>query len=128
MQLNTTENRLTQTDLNQFYGSENLWTDGVIQYTDGIKYLAQTAQCYWLLGVIGSYRPTIRRYSDHESFGLWLFTIAEDNSGTLTFSADTGESPLIQQEIPYTDFSDHCDINPLKLFQQSGVLLLPSEY
>jgi hypothetical protein len=129
MELQTTAKKiLTQADLDQCYGSETIWKNGVIHYTDGIKYLAQNAECYWLLSMIGSHRRTILRYSEYESFGLWLLTIAPDNSATLTFSADTGEEPLIREQIPYTDFLTHCDINPIKLYQQGGVLLLPSEY
>ena len=119
---------LTKTDLDQFCGSENLYRRSTLTYTDGIKYLADRAQCHWLLDAIVSHISTVKQTPRLNEFGIWELTIANDNSATLAFYGDSGEPPAIVQRIPYTDFADYCDVNPLKLYQQNGTLLLPSEY
>jgi len=46
----------------------------------------------------------------------------------LSCKADSDTEPVVTQEIKHTDFAERCDINPLKLYQENGVLLLPSEH
>ncbi len=44
---------LTQADLRQFTGSEHWYRHGLnrkVLFTDGAKYVADTAGAYWLLG------------------------------------------------------------------------------
>ena len=44
-------------ELNQFYGSATLYKHWLgLKYTDGIQYLAQEANCYWLLNAIASHQ------------------------------------------------------------------------
>lgn len=122
--------KLTQSDLNQFTGTEGYYRNPLtgIKYTDGICYLAHKAQCFWLIGAIGSYyRTHIKPDEELNSFCIWELTI-DGTKATLTCKADSDTEPVITQEIEHTDFAEHCDINPLKLYQESGVLLLPSEH
>ena len=47
--------KLTQSDLNQFTGSENWYRHGLngnVTYTDGAQYLANKGGAYWLLDAI----------------------------------------------------------------------------
>jgi hypothetical protein len=119
---------LTENDLDQFCGSENLYRRSTLTYTDGIRFLSNQAQCHWLIDAIVSHHPTVKQTPRLNEFGFWELTIAEDNSATLAFYGDSGEPPAIEQRIPFTDFANHCEINPLKLYQQNGTLFLPSEY
>lgn len=60
----TTETKtpITQADLAQFYGTEHYYLHQPLPFapnsillTDGIKYLAEKVECYWLLDLICSY-------------------------------------------------------------------------
>ncbi|AFZ01593.1 DUF6876 family protein [Calothrix sp. PCC 6303] len=48
--------------LNQFTGSTTLYKHWLgLKYTDGIKYLADEASCYWLLDAIFSHQQYLRQ-------------------------------------------------------------------
>ena len=124
------EKKLTQSDLSGFTGTESYYRNSftAMQHTDGIQYLAQNAQCFWLIDAIGSYyRTHIKPNEELNSFCIWELTI-DGTKATLVCKADSDTEPVITQEIEYTDFAEQCDINPLKLYQKYGVLLLPSEH
>jgi hypothetical protein len=121
---------LTQSDLSEFTGTLQYYRNALtgITYTDGVHFLAAKAECYWLIDTIGSYyRTLIKPNEELDIFCLWELTI-DGTKAMLICKADSDTEPVITQEIEYTDFAEHCDINPLKLYQCSGVLLLPSEY
>ena len=125
--INKDDGRINEYDLRRFIGTGSKYERYRLRYTEGIKYLADVAECHWLIDTIAVNRQTILRYSDHEAFGLWLLTL-EGYKGTLEFKADTDCQPLIRQAIEYTDIGEYCAINPLKLYQSNGVLMLPSKY
>jgi hypothetical protein len=123
---------LTQEKLGDFYGTEHRHHYALlgIKTTDGIEYLQDEAQCHWLIDAIGSYyRSHIKTNEYLDSFCIWELSINSDGkSAVLTCKEDSDTEPVITQEIEFTDFADHCNINPLKLYQECGVLLLPSEH
>ncbi len=48
---------LTETDLNQFTGTECYYAYLVgLKLTDGVKFMADKAGAYWLLDIIASYQ------------------------------------------------------------------------
>ena len=111
-------------ELANFIGSEHYFNHSIgnFNYTDGIKFLADQAKCYWLLDVVGSYQH-LNKVKDIP-FQLWELTVADDNSATAVMKEDTNTPIIIKQEIPFTDFPlDH-----IRLYLVDGVLLLPSEY
>ena len=132
----TTKTKLTQADLAGFTCTDNHYRHQLtgLLYTDGVRHLARQAECYWLIDAIASYLPMIRRDDYLSRFCFWELVITPNpetgamNQATLICRGDTDEEPAVLQEIEYTDFPDHCDINPLKLYQCSGVLMLTSEY
>ena len=65
-------------------------------YTDGVKYLLEAAQCYWLLDAIFSYRRT-------EDFQLWSLKV-NNGKAVLTMKEDSDRPNIVEQKIPYTDF------------------------
>jgi hypothetical protein len=94
---------------------------GRFTYTEGIKYLAEAAQAFWLIDVIASWapHPTLRR----EEFVVWKLTVRTDHTATIT--ADDGDGrALITQDIPFTDFP----LDKITLYLTDHVLLLTSEY
>jgi hypothetical protein len=88
--------------------------------TDGVIAVAEAAECFWLLDIIGSYQTNKRLDPD---FQVWKLVVnQEDNTAVITGSNDT--DLIITQEIPFTNFP----LDELKLFLMRGVILLPSEH
>ena len=108
-----------QEGLAQCNCSENYWKNSALcfQYTDGIKFLHESCEAYWLLTAISS-------YSRNEPFQLWQLTVTENRSAVLTMREDTGQPLKVRQEIVYTDFP----LQDISLYLIDGILLLPSEY
>lgn len=109
-------------DLQMFHGTESYHqiSPGVY-FTDGIKYLADQAKCYWLIVVIASRQTKVIK---KVPFQIWNLKVNPDKSCVVTMKEDTGEPNRVRQEIPYTDFP----LDEIKLYYIDGVLLLPSEY
>jgi hypothetical protein len=129
--------------LRQFTGTEQWyrhWT-GRILYTDGVKYLADNAEAYWLVDAIASHQldPKVRG----EGFQVWILRTFGDGLGSrravLTCYSDYDESGmtayqnyekygLVEQRIEFTDFP----LAKMRLWVEGGpeqpVILLPSEH
>lgn len=89
-------------------------------YTDGIKYLAVNAECYWLLEHIFIHQsiPAIKV----EEFQVWKLA-KEGNKATITI--ENGNGKIVKTfAIPYTDFP----LEDFSLWFIGNTLLLPSEY
>jgi len=104
--------------LAQFYGTCQWWKNAALNftYTDGIKYLWESCESYWLLTAISSYKRT-------EPFQVWTLTV-KDRIATLTMKEDKNLPVLVKQEIPYTDFP----LDEIQVWLIDGTLILPSEY
>ena len=109
-------------DLAQFTGTENYYKHwlGGFRYTDGVKFLADEAEAYWLLDAIFSHQ--LRKVRTMP-FQLWTLTVTNSNA-VLSMKEDTGSAEVVHQDIPYTTFP----LDEIKLYLIDGVLLLPSEY
>jgi hypothetical protein len=102
-------------DLRKFVGTENYYKHFTgISYTDGVKYLAEHGECYWLIDVIGSYY-----HMTNDSRVIWVLTV-EDNQGVLV---GTGSEINLTQKFAYTDFP----LRKIEIRQADGILFLPSE-
>ncbi|MCT7957234.1 DUF6876 family protein [Laspinema palackyanum] len=117
---------ITQADLARFRGTDHYYKHGFggFNYTDGVKYLADAAQAYWLIDAIASYQPDKRVRGDEmlRHFQIWQLAV-QDHSAVLTLLRDT-DQPVLTQEIEHTDFP----LPEVKLFLNEKVLMLPSEY
>lgn len=88
--------------------------------TDGVLMLAESAECYWLLDVIGSHQ---NNQELDKSFQVWkLIADTENSCGVVQGYNDT--TLIVSQEIPFTDFP----LEEIKLYLIDGVILLPREY
>lgn len=104
--------RLTlEQGLPQFIGTEQWYRRfGNLIYTDGVRFLAETAQSYWLLDLVASYQPTLARKTSAFGgtgipFQLWTLTVDLDHtSAVVTCQEDDGAEAIVRQEIEYTDF------------------------
>jgi hypothetical protein len=95
--------------------------------TDGVKWLADNAECYWLLNEIASYQHQCSKDAMLRDFQVWTLTTEQrsemNRRGHLKCERDTGDKKPIRQEIEYTDFP----LDEIKLYVENGVILLPSE-
>ena len=109
--------------LAQFTGTEQYWRHPLkrdILFTDGVKYVADTAGAYWLLDVIVSAQmiQRVRR----EEFQVWILKV-KDSTGIVI--AENGNSnPIYRQDIEFTDFP----LSEIRLFFSDGVIMLPGEW
>ena len=118
----TTDQEL-QNALNNFTGTENYYRYYTLRLTDGVKYLAEKANAYWLLDAIYSYQPECMKDEALSYTQFWTLTVNEDNTAVLKCERDTNDVAFTQN-IPYTDFP----LKRIKLYCLNDVVLLPSEY
>lgn len=86
------DNTITQLkkELRYFTGSETVFEYFLLSdycYTEGVKYLAEQAQAYWLVGTIFShqYGWKVRE----QPFQVWKLEVHQDDSATLTVKLET---------------------------------------
>lgn len=110
------------------------WT-GALVFTDGIDYLRQAADCFWLIDAIASYQHKFK----HVLFQLWELKVTEEDGNrkaVLTMREDTGQPALVTQKFYTTNFP----LDNIKFYVELGgygtsaedwieclVLMLPSE-
>ena len=116
--------RLTASDLRQFSGTEYWYRHALIRsilFTDGAKYVADTAGAYWLLDEIAFAQMDNRITT--ELFQLWKLKVHADQTATLT--CENGNCEVIfTKAIGYTDFP----LEEISFYFTDNVILLPSEY
>jgi hypothetical protein len=111
-------------DLKYFTGSEEYYRNPLFKkfiYTEGVKYLAENAQAYWLIDYIFSYQ-TLKLLQTHP-FQVWKIKVAENNTAIITVE-DGNKQVLKTFKLDYTDFP----LEEFSLWFIEGTLLLPSEY
>lgn len=121
-----------ESELPGFTGSQNWYRQRYpwlrnrqLLLTDGTKYLADTAECYWLIDLIASYFT--KRQVLAEPFQVWVLAVRE--GGKATIVADDGNGKhLASQEIPYTTFPlDEITLYVTNDEYNGIVVMLPSE-
>lgn len=140
---------LTESDLRQFTGTMQYWRSGnpfhSFLYTDGVQYLANHGQAYWLLDLIASWQiePEVRNDPVLLEMQFWTLTVHEDLSAVAICERDS-DDVVVRQKIPYTNFplqtirlylvyvGNYWNYDPVQDGPRSnanyGILLLPSEY
>jgi hypothetical protein len=119
--MNSTQN--LKAELSQFIGTEKFYR--ITQrhlLTDGTKYLAEQAKCFWLMDAVASHLP--KYFSDY-------FCVARlvVNSSSAVLTLDDGNDNIYAtQSIEYTDFP----FSEIKLYcaydGEYWVIMLTSEY
>ena len=91
--------------------------------TDGTKYLAEQAQCFWMMDAIASHLAEI---GTADWFVVVKTTVK--NAKALMVYEDGNGHERARQEIPYTDFP----LSEITLYAcwdgEHWVIMLPSEY
>ena len=116
-------------DLSPFTGSEEFYRHQLVRsvlYTEGARYVFQTASAYWLLDKIattGTMQSTLRR----EDFQVWRLKV-EGSRATLTCE-DGNHIVLHTEEISWTDFPEP-GVELWMCGEEGGerTIILPSEY
>lgn len=98
--------------LRQFTGSEVFFRHPLnrsVIFTDGVRFLAEAAEAFWLVDAIASYfgSPEMRAAIEEDerlaSLQFWTLKVV-DGRGELALIADLGEPAAIKQSISFTDF------------------------
>ena len=96
-----------QSELAQFTGTEAYHRLFIFNRknvtTDGVKFLVDNGECYWLLDAISSHQKTAMKDEMLRDFQIWKLKVNSDKSAILTCERDT-DDVAITQKIPYTDF------------------------
>lgn len=111
-------------ELSNFIGSQNYYKHlGGLHYTDGVKYLAENAEAYWLVDLIMSYQSRVFRAVNE--FQVWTLQLHPDGDCSAIAVCDDGNgNEIVRQEITYTNFP--LDLG-IKLYFQNCILCLASE-
>ncbi len=122
--------KLTEQDLAGFHGSDRLYRhwSGLFCYTEGIRYLCERGECWWLADAVASWQLSNSPVF-HEPFQVWVLTRTTGHDAVLEANdGDSETNVLVRQVIPHTDFP----LPRIELFLvvdgDGRTLLLPSEY
>lgn len=110
--------------LAHFTGSEVVFRHGLvrdIRFTEGTKYVADTAGAYWLLDEI-ALANRFNRAVRAEEFQVWTLTVA-GSRGELVCGDGNG-GIVSRKRIRFTDFPEP----GIEMWVEQGVILLPSEH
>jgi len=123
-------------DLDRFTGTEQYHKASVLydlKLTDGINYLRNELNCFWLIDIVGSIQHKTKiqdnisfiihkiKVNDDKSF---IFKSYKDYNSDLTEQENDLKYLLYEQKSEYTDFK----LNEFEFYQNGNVLLLKSEY
>lgn len=119
------------TDLQQFTGSENFYQHSLsrrVVYTDGVKFLAEKAEAYWLIDKIAAnccYNPDLKR----EEFQVWKLRRNATGTGAKITVEDGNDRVRYSEDIDFTVFPEPA-IDLWAVVNETGgyTILLPSEY
>lgn len=113
-----------QNELDQFCGTLTYHRySRKLVLTDGAKYLAENAGCFWFVDIIQSVLPAI-----HATDFLSVKLEKLPNDSAIVTITDGNEDVLYKQDIEYTDFP----LDSAQVFVQNTgdfwVMMLTSEY
>jgi hypothetical protein len=90
-----------------------------VKYTDGVKYVAENCESYWLIDLIVSYQT--RQFREDYPFQVWKLTKTGDSA---MICEDGNNNRLRSQKIKLTDFP----LSEFTLWCVNGIIMVPSEY
>jgi hypothetical protein len=109
---------MTALDTSHFIGTDNWYEHGLnplITFTDGVKYVADTAQAYWLIDEI-AFAPV------KGEFQVWKLNVTGNKAELIC--EDGNDNIIFTKQIEFTDYPEP----GVTLWCVGGVILLPSEY
>ncbi len=119
------EPKLQRYELDQFTGT-SLYYQYVLGtcLTDGTRYLAEKARCFWLMDAIASFQM----YQEVRELPIqfWRLKVNEDLSGLLELGKDLPEPIILRQKFSRVDFN--ADYDEQIIYCEFPVIYLPSEH
>lgn len=97
---------------------------GNFYLTDGAKYLAETAECFWLFDLYWSHIMSI--IPSENEFTVLKLTVRDCKASAVI--EDGNDNAIAGQEIEYTDFPLPSITLYCSWFGDGWVAMLPSEY
>ena len=115
-------------ELHNFYCTEHYHrTNPGLLVTDGVKFLADNAGCYWLLDMVWSYLPVLRKSRD--TFFVVRYAGTPGESGLFFITDDIpANQTYAAQAVDYSDFPLDEIVLYLSATEEEFVLMLRSEY
>lgn len=123
-----------QDEMRHFTGTETWFRHSLMRkvlYTEGVQYLAEKAEAYWLVDKIAAMQ--LERKIKAEPFQVWRLKV-NTTIGDAVLTCDDGGKPgdvhdiLYSEHIHFTDFP----LDEIELWVEQGgdgtVILLPSEH
>jgi hypothetical protein len=116
---------LSDAVLQQFTGTEQWYRHGLtgVLYTDGAKYVAETAKAYWLLDEI-AIAQRFEKALAAEEFQVWVLNVRPDKTARLWCSDGNDDDVVFAKQIEYTDFPTP----GIELWFANNTIYLPSEH
>ena len=115
--------------LQHFHGSETIFQIPLLRtrYTNGLKYLAEAAECFWLITDTSVVAKSLMDRS--EFITIDFKRLSQEKQESKGYEAeiiytDGNDTILEKQEYRVTDFP----LDELRLFFVNDTLMLPSEY
>lgn len=103
---------------------------GRLLCTDGVVWLAENADAFWLIDAIASHQPRCMKDEPLREIQFWTLKVAANKSAVLSCKRDEGDIAFTQK-IKFTDFP----LKEVELWVEAGlvgvpcmVCLLPSEH
>lgn len=115
--------------LQQFHGSEKLYKIPLTgtRYTDGLKFLANAAECYWLITDTSIIAKSLMKKSSFITVDFKRLPVdKQDYSGyeAEIIYGDGNDNVLESYRYEFTDFP----LDELRLYFVDNTLMLPTEY
>jgi hypothetical protein len=110
-------------ELAHFTGGETLYRHWLgLTYTEGVRFLAERCGAFWLIDLVGSHLPAVRRDRKARGFCVWRLAVSPDGSAEAVCD-DGDDRVIVRQVIEWTDFP----LQTATLYLEYGALMLPSE-
>lgn len=112
-------------ELKNFTGTETWFRHTLFRkflYTEGVQFLAENAECYWLIDKIFGAQFEHQTVRD-ELFQTWDLTVQPNGSAILQ-CGDGNDTIVHSETLTFTTFP----MDTIRLFLTDDVLLLPTEY
>ena len=120
------KNKQLLDDLKRFSGTENYYKSsfGRLLLTDGIQFLRESANCFWLIDIVESVQH-LEKIKQNNSFIVWKIEVNDDRRFKVSAWIDTPykSEMLYEQKGDLTDFP----LSDFEFYQQGNVLLLKNE-
>lgn len=121
-------NEMLRASLAQFHGTKcwywHMLSGGKTMYTDGVKFLAEKAQAFWLIDEIALANRFTPLFAKHP-FQVWKLRKDPEKKNEAEWTVEDGNKNVIyRKHLDFTDFP----LSEIDVWCVDNVIMLPSEY